>query len=105
MLLEVVARGQTRESTSLLNEIVSICVECLDFSCGNIIANGTLVELLVWRVLKATDCYVNDNVSDIVNNLKTLINSRGKVSIPNSATVHKNVAFEVLRGKHGRNRS
>ena len=55
--------------------------------------------------IKVADCYVNDNVFIVVDDVHALLDGRVEIDIPDSAAVHESVLFEVLRRENDWNRA
>ena len=94
-LLEVVAHVETRVSFSLLPKAVCAVVVVTDGLCVFKVSNSMLVNgRLGWDRRGSADCYIDDNVGGIVHDLQALLNSDVKINVPDSATIHVDVAIE-----------
>ena len=104
LLLEVVAHLETREGLSLTPEGISAIV---------VAANALSLHPVLCSVLSrfrarfggvATDRHVENDVLVRVHNLHALIDSRGQIDIPNGASVHEHVVFNLLRRENNGDR-
>ena len=100
---EVVAHVNVREGPLLSLDAVVIVVVLVDRARRLPVLDRTFLDYLLRLCVETSHEYVNDDVFLAVDELETLVHSRGQVDVPSSATVHKEVRAGVLRLKNHRN--
>ena len=104
-LLEVVASLETRECLGLGDNTAGAVIVICNISGLHQIVNSFGCLVLSGDMTTSADRNVDDDIRGVIAHIKALKDGRAEVGVPDSTSIHEDVAIEVLRREDSWDRS
>ena len=104
-LLEVVASLETGERLGLGDNTAGAVVVISNISRLHQIVNSFGCFVLSWDVVRTAYRNINDDIRGVKAHIEALEDGRAEIGVPDSTSIHEDVAIEMLRRENSWDRS